>query len=207
MATSLTCRVSAISTFCRLTTQTSLHNQLPSRYHSHKSSYSNFSPKAGCHGNAFWWNSQPKICKFVKVLPITHVHKTSMQHFYDFSGVQIFRNADAVHVVKFLQWVWCRVKTNKHISCISEAKFVINGAIKSATLLAHAAFASVNSNSTPSDIKNSAVVDKLRNAILQHNLELSMIAITRRPASAERTACRQFQATGQQRAERRLVTQ
>jgi len=66
-----------------------------------------------------------------------------MQHFYDFSGVQIFRNADAVHVVKFLQWVWCRVKTNKHISCISEAKFVINGAIKSVTLLAHAAFASV----------------------------------------------------------------
>jgi len=29
----------------------SLHNQLPSRYRSHKASYSNFSPKIGCHGN------------------------------------------------------------------------------------------------------------------------------------------------------------
>ena len=28
-----------------------LHNQLPSGYHSHKASYSNFSPKIGCHGN------------------------------------------------------------------------------------------------------------------------------------------------------------
>ena len=28
-----------------------LHNQLPSRYRLHKASYSNFSPKIGCHGN------------------------------------------------------------------------------------------------------------------------------------------------------------
>jgi len=28
-----------------------LYNQLPSCYHSHKASYSNFSPKIGCHGN------------------------------------------------------------------------------------------------------------------------------------------------------------
>jgi len=51
MATSISCRVSAISAFCRSTTQTPLHNQSPSRYRSHKASYSNFSPKIGCHGN------------------------------------------------------------------------------------------------------------------------------------------------------------
>jgi len=28
-----------------------LHNQLPSQYRSQKASYSNFSPKIGCHGN------------------------------------------------------------------------------------------------------------------------------------------------------------
>jgi len=28
-----------------------LHNQLPSRYRSHKTSYSHFSPKIGCHSN------------------------------------------------------------------------------------------------------------------------------------------------------------
>jgi len=40
MAMSLTCKVSAISAFCRPTTQTPpLHNQLPSRYRSHKASY------------------------------------------------------------------------------------------------------------------------------------------------------------------------
>ena len=51
MATSLTCRVSAISAFCWPTTQTPLHNQQPSQYRSHKASYSNFSPNIGCHGN------------------------------------------------------------------------------------------------------------------------------------------------------------
>ena len=62
------------------------------------------------------------------------------------------------------------------ITCIFEAKFFINGAIKSATLLAQCSFASVNSSSTPSEIKNSAVIEKLRNAISRH-LELTMIAI------------------------------
>jgi len=38
MATSLMCTVSAISAFCRPTTQTPIHNQLPSRYRSHKAS-------------------------------------------------------------------------------------------------------------------------------------------------------------------------
>ena len=51
MATSLSCRVSAISAFCRPTTQSPLHNQSPSRYRPHKASYSTFSPKIGCHGN------------------------------------------------------------------------------------------------------------------------------------------------------------
>ena len=64
------------------------------------------------------------------------------------------------------------------ITCIFEAKFFINGAIKSATLLAQCSFASVNSSSTPSEIKNSAVIEKLRNAIgLSRHLELTMIAI------------------------------
>jgi len=41
-----------ISAFCWLTTtQISLHNQLSSRYRSHRASYSNFSPKIGSHGN------------------------------------------------------------------------------------------------------------------------------------------------------------
>jgi len=44
MAISLTCMISAISAFCRLTTQISLYKQSPSRYLSHKASYSNFSP-------------------------------------------------------------------------------------------------------------------------------------------------------------------
>jgi len=43
-----------------------------------------------------------------------------------------------------------------------EAKFFINGAVKSAFLLAHAAFASVIS-SRPIETKNSAVNDKMRN--------------------------------------------
>jgi len=46
-----------------------------------------------------------------------------------------------------------------------------NGGTKSATLSAHAVFASVN---RPSDIRNSAVIDKLRNALLPHHLELTM---------------------------------
>jgi len=45
MATSLRCRASTISAFYQPTTQTSLHNQLPSHYHSHIASYSNLRPK------------------------------------------------------------------------------------------------------------------------------------------------------------------
>jgi len=56
-----------------------------------------------------------------------------------------------------------------YISCIFEAKFFINGAIKSAFLLAHAAFASVTSSSRPSETKNSAVIDKLRNVATTDN--------------------------------------
>jgi len=50
MATSLNI-ISPISAFCWPTTQTPLHNQLPGRYCSYKASYSNFSPKIGCHAN------------------------------------------------------------------------------------------------------------------------------------------------------------
>ena len=66
-----------------------------------------------------------------------------MQHFNDF-----FRNADSVHVVSSSSGSGQSYAT-KYISCIFEAKFFINGAIKSATLLAHAVFASVNSSSRP----------------------------------------------------------
>jgi len=45
MATSLSCRVLAISAFCRPTTKTPLHKQSPSRYRSHKANYSNLVPK------------------------------------------------------------------------------------------------------------------------------------------------------------------
>jgi len=38
MATSLKCKVSAIYAFCQPTSQTPLHNQLPSRYRPHKAS-------------------------------------------------------------------------------------------------------------------------------------------------------------------------
>jgi len=49
--TSLSCRVSAISAFCRPTTQTPLNNQSLSRYCSHKASCSKLRSKIGCHGN------------------------------------------------------------------------------------------------------------------------------------------------------------
>jgi len=58
--TSLRCRVLAISAFRRLTTQTPLHNQLSSRYRSHKASYSKLRPKIGCHSNV----PQPHLTRF-----------------------------------------------------------------------------------------------------------------------------------------------
>ena len=56
-----------------------------------------------------------QICKSVS---FTHVHKTPMQHFITFS-----------------EYKFC--PCCKHISCIFEAKFYINGVIKPATSLAH----------------------------------------------------------------------
>ena len=56
--------ISAISAFCRTTTQTPLHNQLPSHYRPHKPFNSNFSPKIGCHGNVpqhLWTSMQHMI--------------------------------------------------------------------------------------------------------------------------------------------------
>jgi len=80
-----------------------------------------------------------------------------MQYFNDF-----FRNADSVRVVSYSGGSG---QATNYISCTFEAKFFINGAPKSATLLAHAVFASVSSTGSSieaSDTKNSAVVDKLR---------------------------------------------
>jgi len=57
----------------------------------------------------------------------------------------------------------CLLWPRSPISATPELLF-INGAVKSATLLAHSVFASVSSSSSPSEIKNSALVDKLRNA-------------------------------------------
>jgi len=73
----------------------------------------------------------------------------SLQQFYNF-----FRNADKLNVrviiCKLLQWVWAEPCYQvAYSSCIFEAKFFINGAITSATLLAHAVFASVNSSRRP----------------------------------------------------------
>ena len=100
------------------------------------------------------------------------MHKTSVQHFYDFSG-----NADSVHVVTFSSGFGLSQPT-RYIRCITEAKFFINCATKSATLLAHAVFASVNSSSRPCEIKNSAVVDKMRTVtLITHHLQLTMTAI------------------------------
>ena len=50
MSTSLSCRVSAMFAFCRLTTQNP-HKQSLSRYLSHKASYRNFTPKIVDHDN------------------------------------------------------------------------------------------------------------------------------------------------------------
>jgi len=98
-----------------------------------------------------------------------YIHAT----LYDF-----FPNADSVHVVSSSSGSG-QIQAMRYISCIFEAKFFINCAIKSVTLLAHAVFVSANSSSRPSESKNSAVVDKLRNAstLLPHHLELTMIAI------------------------------
>jgi len=95
-----------------------------------------------------------------------------MQHFYDF-----FPNADSVRVVRSSSRSG-QSQATKYISCIFEAKFFINCATKSATLLAHAVFASVNSSSRPCEIKNSAVVDKMRTVtLITHHLQLTMTAI------------------------------
>ena len=96
-----------------------------------------------------------------------------MQHLYDF-----FRNADSVHVVNS-----CTGSRQSHATkyytlvAFLQAKFFINGAIKSATLSAYAAFASVNSSSRP--IVRPRTQLSLTNCamLLQHNLELTMTAI------------------------------
>ena len=83
-----------------------------------------------------------------------------MQHFSDF-----FRNAVSVRVAS-PSGESVQSQAIKYIICIFEATFFIHIAIKSATLLAHAVFARVSSRSRPSEIKNSAVVDKRYHSIL-----------------------------------------
>ena len=112
------------------------------------------SPSGSGHSpsaNAFWGNWQPKICTSVKDL--TTCTKRLRNIFMTF-----FRNADSavVHVV-------CSSSESRqshattYINCIFEAKFFINGAVKSVTLLAYAVFASVNSSNRlrPRDVKQS----------------------------------------------------
>jgi len=60
-----------------------------------------------------------------------------MQHFMTF-----FRNADSVRVVSSSSG-YGQSQATKYIICIFEAEFFIIGAIKSATLSAHAVFASL----------------------------------------------------------------
>ena len=79
METSLRCRASAISAFYRTTTQTTLHNQLPRRYHSHKAS--NFSPKIGCHGNL----PQHRWTPIWHTIPTAHPSPQPKQHLDRFS--------------------------------------------------------------------------------------------------------------------------
>ena len=69
MATSLSCRLSAVSTFCRPSTQTPLHNQSPSRYRPHKASYGQLRPKIGCHGNVpqhLWTPSNTRLLRPIR---------------------------------------------------------------------------------------------------------------------------------------------
>jgi len=89
-----------------------------------------------------------------------------------------FRNADSIRVISSCTGPGAMQAESWYISCIFEAKFFINGAIRSAILLAHAAFASVNSSSRPSETKNSSVESMTNCAtLLQHNLELTMTVI------------------------------
>ena len=81
MATSLRCR--GIGNICILstTTQTPLHNQLPSRYGSYKASYSNFSSKIGCHGNVpqHLWTIRLKSDSYGPSEPTTQTASLSVQ--------------------------------------------------------------------------------------------------------------------------------
>jgi len=65
---------------------------------------------------------------------VTCVYWSISATFYDF-----FRNADSVRVVSSSSGPG-QSQPSKYISCIIEAKFFINDAIKSANLLAHAVF-------------------------------------------------------------------
>jgi len=74
--------------------------------------------------------------KFANLLSFTHV---------------TYWNADSVHVVSSSSVSrHSQSAATKYISCIFGSQFFINSAVKSATLLAHAVFASISSSSRPS---------------------------------------------------------
>jgi len=81
MATSLRCRVLAISAFCRSTTQTpSITNCLVAIVHT-KPVNSNFSPQIGCHGNV----PQHRWSPISDMIPTAHPSPQPKQHLDRFS--------------------------------------------------------------------------------------------------------------------------
>ena len=94
-----------------------------------------------------------------------------MQHFYDF-----FRNAASVRVVSSSS-VSGQSQATKYISCIFEAKFFIDGGMKSATLLAHAVFASVNSSRHSNINRSRTQLSLTKCTTLPRHLELTMTAV------------------------------
>jgi len=115
-----------------------------------RAAVSTIAPPAGPGGtrppNTFWCNSQPKICKSITVLPTCTKHLCNV--FMTFSGIHILTPPVDPGRVR-LRWT---------LVAYFAVKFFINGGINQPV------FANVGSSSTSSQIKNSAVVDKLRNA-------------------------------------------
>jgi len=86
-----------------------------------------------------------------------------------------FSNADSVPVVSSSSGSG-QIQATKFSSCVFDAKFFIKDAVKSATLLAHAVFASVNSSSI--GLERSRTQLSLTNCttLLSHDLESTMTA-------------------------------
>jgi len=81
MVTSVGCKVSNLQSVGR--PLKAVHNQLPSRYRSHKAIYSNFSPKTGCHGNV-----PQHLCVYglpFNTIPWAHPSRQPKRHLDRFS--------------------------------------------------------------------------------------------------------------------------